>query len=208
MCDTFPTRPRHRCPCDNCKGKPEVRLMCIEHPENWRHRCKPCGKGYCPCGKRTSRCADCGGGSMCDHKIRRNQCKEHDPDGYFMHISRIRMRDALRGESKDGHTLDRVGTVQELRAAIAELCDYYNLTKKYGEFRFDKDKKNYDIDHFLPLRPAVEITKEEFYRRFHWTNCRPMPHKENVAKGNRIEEGPSPDEERASARMLECLNMS
>jgi hypothetical protein len=137
---------------------------------------------------------------MCKHEIQRRQCKECDPDGYFVNLSRKRMYYALRGgESKDGHTMDHVGTAQELRAAIAELCDYYNLTKKYGEFRFDKDKKNYDIDHFLPLRPAVEITKEEFYRRFHWTNCRPMPRKENTAKGNRIEEGPSPDEERESA---------
>jgi hypothetical protein len=184
--------------------------MCIEHPENYRFRCKPCGKGYCPCGKETSKCADCGGGSTCKHKIERHTCKECDPDGYVVHLTRVRMYDALRGgESKEGHTMDHVGTAQELRAAIAELCDYYNLTKKYGEFRFDKVKKNYDIDHFLPLRPEVEITKEERYRRFHWTNCRPMPHKENIAKGNRIEKGPSPDEERASARkMLECLNMS
>jgi hypothetical protein len=142
---------------------------------------------------------------MCEHEIERRQCKECDPDGYVVTLTRNRMYQALRGgESKDGHTMEIVGcTAQELRAALAELCDYYNLTKKYGEFRFDKVKINYDIDHFLPLRPAVEITKEEFYRRFHWTNCRPMPHKENTAKGNRIEDGPSPDEERASARKLE-----
>ena len=206
MCDTNPKRRRRYCLCPDCDGKPrvQVQLMCIEHPENYRDRCKPCGKGYCPCGKVKSTCADCGGGSMCEHKIRRNECKECGPAGHVMHLVRNRMYHAHRGETKNGHTIDILGcTGQELRDRMAELCDYYNLTKKYGDFRFDKTKKNYHIDHFLPLEPAVEITMEELYKRLHWTNCRPMPPKANMAKGNRTEEGPSPDEERASIRKLE-----
>ena len=204
MCDTNPKRQRSKCPCPDCGGKTLVRLMCIQHPENYRHRCKPCGKGYCPCGKRKSECAACGGGSMCEHKIQRRQCKVCDPAGHVAHLVRGRMYDAHRGETKDGHTIDILGcTGEELRDRLAELCDYYNLTKKYGEFHFDKTKMNYHIDHFLPLGPAVGITMEERYKRLHWTNCRPMPPEANMAKGNRIEEGPSPDEERESIRKLE-----
>jgi hypothetical protein len=110
---------------------------------------------------------------------------------------------ALRGTSKTQRTMEYVGcTAAFLRERLDELCDFYNATKKYPGFVFDKVKKNYDVDHFLPLNPEVEITKEERNKRFHWTNLRPMPPKDNKAKRNRIEKGPSPDEERESARNL------
>ena len=141
---------------------------------------------------------------MCEHKIQRRECKDCDPVGHVVSLVRSRMYYALHGETKDGNTMEIIGcTAQELRDRLSELCDYYNLTNKYGAFRFDMTKMNYHIDHFLPLNPAVEITKEERYKRLHWTNCRPMPSKANTAKGNRPEEGPSPDEERASIRKLE-----
>ena len=177
--------------------------MCIQHPENYRDRCKPCGTGYCPCGKRKSTCADCGGASTCEHKIQRHACKDCDPVGHLVQLVRSRMYKALRGKIKDGHTMEIVGcTGKELWDRLSELCDYYNETNKYGDFRFDMTKMNFAIDHFLPLNPAVEITKEETNKRLHWTNCRPMPPNANMAKGNRPEEGPSPDEECESARKL------
>ena len=127
-----------------------------------------------------------------------------DKDDNETGMMKVKFKLTASGETKDGHTIDILGcTGQELRDRMAELCDYYNLTKKYGEFHFDKTKINYHIDHFLPLKPAVEITMEERYKRLHWTNCRPMPPEANIAKGNRPEEGPSPDEERESIRKLE-----
>jgi hypothetical protein len=113
------------------------------------------------------------------------------------------MYHALRGKSKTQRTMEYVGcTAAFLRERLDELCDFYNATTKYPGFVFDKVKKNYDVDHFLPLNPVDEITDEERNKRFHWTNLRPMPHVNNIEKGNRIEEGPSPDEERESARKL------
>jgi hypothetical protein len=140
---------------------------------------------------------------MCEHKIQRNQCPECDPAGHLVKLMRSRMRHALRGKAKAQRTMDYVGCTPEfLRERLAELCDFYNATTKYPGFVFDifdKVQKNYDVDHFLPLNPEVEITEEERNKRFHWTNLRPMPRANNIAKGNRIEEGPSPDEERASS---------
>jgi hypothetical protein len=92
---------------------------------------------------------------------------------------------------------------------LGELCDFYNATNKYAGFVFDNKEINYQVDHFLPLLPSVRLAKEEFLRRNHWTNCRPMPEKDNISKGNRLEEGPSPDDEREMIRKLnECLNVS
>jgi hypothetical protein len=105
---------------------------------------------------------------------------------------------ALRGKAKAQHTMEYVGCTPEfLMERLDELCDFYNATTKYPGFVFDKVKKNYEVDHFLPLKPEVEITEEERNKRFHWTNLRPMPRANNIAKGNRIEDGPSPDDERA-----------
>ncbi len=210
MCDKFPTRQRRYCP--HCGGKPQVYIKCNEHPTYRRYDCGPCGKRRCPHGKEKSRCteAECDGTSMCEHKIQRNQCPVCDPVGHLVSLMRNRMRQALRGTSKTQHTMEYVGCTPEfLRERLDELCDFYNATKKYPGFVFTKVKKNYDVDHFLPLKPEVEITDEERKKRFHWTNLRPMPPNDNRSKGNRIEKGPNPDEERASARkLLECLNTS
>jgi hypothetical protein len=201
MCDKFPTRLSRY--CTHCGGKPKVYIMCTEHPTRRRADCVPCGKRRCPHGKEKSRCTECDGASMCEHKIQRNKCPECDPVGHLVSVMRNRMYKALRGTSKTQRTMEYVGcTVGFLRERMDELCDFYNATKKYPGFVFDKVKKNYHVDHFLPLKPEVEITEEERNKRFHWTNLRPMPPKDNNAKGNRIEEGPSPDEERESARKL------
>ena len=175
-------------------------IMCTEHPTHRRSHCVPCGKRRkkCPHGKRKALCTECDGGSMCEHKIERNMCPECDPAGHLASLMRNRMNFALRGTSKTQRTMEYVGCTPEfLRERLDELCDFYNATTKYPGFVFDKVKKNYDVDHFLPLKPEVEITEEERNKRFHWTNLRPMPPNDNKVKGNRIEEGPSPDEERA-----------
>jgi hypothetical protein len=93
-------------------------------------------------------------------------------------------------------------TNKELREHLAILCGYYNATRKHGDFIFDVATVNFDIDHFLPLKPVVPINKAELHRRLHWTNLRPMPHRENIAKGNREPKGPSPSEERESAAVM------
>jgi hypothetical protein len=201
MCDKFPGRMCRRCP--HCGGKPQVYIMCTEHPTYRRYDCGPCGKGRCRHGKLKQYCAECDGGSICEHKIERRRCPDCDPAGHLVYRMRIRMYHALRGKSKTQRTMEYVGcTAAFLRERLDELCDFYNATTKYPGFVFDKVKKNYDVDHFLPLNPVDEITDEERNKRFHWTNLRPMPHVNNIEKGNRIEEGPSPDEERESARKL------
>jgi hypothetical protein len=199
MCDKFQGMESRF--CIHCGGKPKVYIMCTEHPTQRRAECGPCGKRRCPHGKQKSRCTECDGGSMCEHKIQRNQCPKCDPSGHLANLMRVRMYYALRGKSKTQRTMEYVDCTPEfLRERLDELCDFYNATTKYPGFVFDKVKKNYDVDHFLPLKPEVEITEEERNKRFHWTNLRPMPHASNIAKGNRIEEGPSPDEEREIAR--------
>jgi hypothetical protein len=199
MCDKFPKRESRY--CTHCGGKPQVFIMCSEHPTQRRAACGPCGKRLCRHGKRKEYCTECDGGSICEHKIQRHRCQDCDPAGYLASLMGNRMRDALRGTSKTQRTMEYVGcTPAFLRERLDELCDFYNATTKYPGFVFDKVKKNYDVDHFLPLNPEVEITKEERNKRFHWTNLRPMPPNDNKAKGNRIEDGPSPDEERESAR--------
>ena len=193
------------CNCANCGGKPQVHRMCDEHPDQRAADCGPCGKRKCPCnsGMRKDRCVPCGGASICKCGRRRNQCKTCDPQGHLVHLLRGRMYAAreARGDTKTQRTMEDVGcTPAFLRDKLGELCDFYNATNKYPGFVFNNEEINYEIDHFLPLLPPVRLAKEEFTRRSHWTNCRPMPAKDNMSKGNRIEEGPSPEEEREMIR--------
>ena len=216
MCPDNPKKRSETCPCTSCGCKPRVRVrrMCDEHPDQRAHDCKPCGKRKCPCGSGSdkARCVPCGGASICKCGRRRDQCKECDPQGHLANLLRSRFRHALdaRGDTKTQRTMEVVGcTPAFLHDKLGELCDFYNATKKYPGFVFDNEDINYQVDHFLPVLPPVRLAKEEFLERFHWTNCRPMPEKDNISKGNRIEEGPSPDDEREMIRKLnECLNVS
>ena len=191
--------------CIHCGGKPQVHRMCDEHKDQRASHCGPCGKRKCPCnsGAQKAKCVPCKGASICKCGRRRHECKTCDPQGHLAHLLRNRLRDArkARGDTKTQRTMEVVGcTPAFLYDKLGELCDFYNATNKYPGFVFDKKEINYEIDHFLPLIPPVRLAKEEFTRRGHWTNCRPMPEKGNTSKGNRIEEGPNPDDEREMIR--------
>ena len=216
MCPDNPKKRSYDCPCAKCKGKPRVQVyrMCDKHPDQRAHHCGPCGKRKCPCGSNAdkARCVPCKGSGVCECGRERNTCKKCDPQGHLVHLLRSRLHYArkARGDTKTQRTMDIVGcTPAFLCDKLGELCDFYNATNKYPGFVFDNKEINYEIDHFLPLLPPVRLAKEEFTRRSHWTNCRPMPAKDNKSKGNRIEEGPSPEQEREMIRKLnECLNVS
>ena len=198
------------CNCANCGGKPQVRgvrvrRMCDKHPDQMAHHCGPCGKRKCPCGSNADkhRCVPCKGSGICPCGIERSKCKTCDPHGHLASLLRRRMHAAreARGDTKTQRTMDIVGcTPAFLYDKLGELCDFYNATNKYPGFVFNNEEINYEIDHFLPLIPPVRLAEEEFTRRSHWTNCRPMPANDNISKGNRIEEGPSPEDEREIIR--------
>ena len=211
MCPDNHKKMSCRCTCGKCKGKPQVHRMCDKHPDQRAHDCGPCGKRKCPCnsGADKARCVPCKGPGICKCGRKRNECSKCDPQGHLAQLLRCRMYKA-RGDTKTQRTMDIVGcTPAFLYDKLGELCDFYNATNKYPGFVFDNKEINYQIDHFLPLTPPVRLAEEEFTRRSHWTNCRPMPAKDNISKGNRLEEGPSPEEEREMIRKLnECLNVS
>ena len=193
------------CDCAKCNGKPQVRRRCDKHPDQMAHLCGPCGKRKCPCdsGADKAVCVPCKGSGICKCGRRRNTCNKCDPQGHLASLLRRRLRHAreARGDTKTQRTMEDVGcTPAFLYDKLGELCDFYNATNKYPGFVFDNKEINYEIDHFLPLIPPVRLAKEEFTRRSHWTNCRPMPAKDNHSKGNRLEEGPSPEEEREIIR--------
>ena len=207
MCPDNHKKESRKCPCGKCKGKPEVHRMCNKHPDQRAHDCGPCGKRKCPCdsGADKALCVPCKGASICKCGRVRNRCKKCDPQGHLASLLRSRLRYArkARGDTKTQRTMEDVGcTPAFLYDKLGELCDFYNATNKYPGFVFNNKEINYEIDHFLPLIPPVRLAKEEFTRRSHWTNCRPMPAKDNKSKGNRIGEGPSPEEERENIRKL------
>ena len=145
------------------------------------------------------------GCSVCVHKKRRYSCVDCNPRGHL--AARVRgqvsyhMRN--RGLSKDNHSIDYVGcSVDELWEHLSVLCCFYNSTKKYGDFVFVMETMNFDVDHFLPLMPDEPLDDDEFHRRLHWTNLRPMPGPENIAKRNHMPSGPTPLEEREAAAFL------
>ena len=214
MCPDNHKKQSTYCTCAKCKGKPRVRRRCEKHPTQMAHICGPCGKRKCPCnsGAEKAVCVPCGGSAICGCGRERRTCKKCDPQGHLAHLLRSRMYAArkARGDTKTQRTMDIVGcTPAFLYVKLGELCDFYNATNKYPGFVFDRKEINYAIDHFLPLIPPVRLAEEEFTRRSHWTNCRPMPTKDNISKGNRIEEGPSPEQEREMIRKFnECLNVS
>jgi hypothetical protein len=87
------------------------------------------------------------------------------------------------------HQLTNRGYTKRSKTTILLGIDF-DCFKQYIESKLEPNmtwdnygKSGWTIDHICPCTQAQN--EEELYKLFHYSNCRPMWHKNNISKGNR-----------------------
>ena len=119
----------------------------------------------------------CEGGSVCEHKKLRIDCRICDPLGFLAKRVSGHVRRALRSD-KSKRSIEYLG------------CDIETY-KKYLEDQFvdEMSWENYgsvwEIDHIVPIK-YKKPTLEEVTERLHYKNTQPLWSEVNTSKGNRF----------------------
>lgn len=123
-----------------------------------------------------SACVRCLGGSICEHNIKKCECKDCDFHGYLYSKVRKRLSLAIK-KSKTKRTMEYIG------------CDIITF-KQHIEQKFidgmnwENYGKIWHIDHIIPIKynnPSLT----EVIERLHYLNTQPLWATENIIKGNR-----------------------
>ena len=171
-----------RCSC--CKCTILLKFFKINRKGLHLKTCTPCrvrkkanaDRNKCEHKKRRERCKECGGGSICEHKIQRQQCKNCKPDGHLLMIVSRRINKALKNK-KNKSSLEYLGCdIEKFKKHISDQFKDNMTWENYGEWH---------IDHIIPLK-YQSPTIEETISRLHYTNTQPLWAAENRAKGNRF----------------------
>lgn len=124
-----------------------------------------------------SACVKCLGGSVCEHKRKKSECKNCNFQGYLYSCVASRVRSALKKGSKT-------------RRTIEYLCCDINTFRKHLEDKFvegmnwENYGKIWHIDHIIPIN-YKNPTLDEVIKRLHYLNTQPLWATENISKGNR-----------------------
>lgn len=124
-----------------------------------------------------SACVKCFGGSVCEHKRKKNDCKHCNFHGYLYNIVRKRISSALKKGSKT-------------KRSIEYLCCDINTFKAHIENKFlegmnwENYGKIWHVDHIIPIN-YKNPTLDEVIKRLHYLNTQPLWASENIIKGNR-----------------------
>ena len=88
-----------------------------------------------------------------------------------------------------GKWLGKQGVTEFLGCTIEEYQDYLE-SKFIGGMTWDNHAVDgWHIDHILPLNESgTTLTEEEKIKRIHYTNTQPLWAKDNIKKGNKLEE--------------------
>jgi hypothetical protein len=124
------------------------------------------------------------------HIKRRNECRECDPVGNLVGITRSTLYQAVA----QNKPLPRSGIVG---CSTAEFKEH--LQSKFQEGMGWENYGEWQIDHIIPLKYKKDNatpTIEEVTERFHYLNTQPMWAAENGSKGNRFI-GRSPIDQRS-----------
>ena len=162
---------RIRNKCKDCHG-----ASICEH-KRLQNICKDCnGSSICEHQRRRNRCKDCNGASICEHGRLRFSCKICDPAGHLAHISRSRIRSALKN-NKEFSSKEYIG-------CSIETFKQHIESQFKPDMSWDNHGSLWHIDHKIPLK-YNNPTIEEVIERLHYTNTQPLYATENIAKGNR-----------------------
>ena len=124
-----------------------------------------------------SACVKCLGGSICEHKRKKSECKDCNFHGYLYQKVRARIALALKKGSKSKRSIEYL------------YCDIITF-KKHIENKFvegmtwENYGKIWHIDHIVPIN-YNNPTLEEVIKRLHYINTQPLWASENISKGNR-----------------------
>lgn len=90
-----------------------------------------------------------------------------------------RIRAAIKGNYKAGHTIELVGCkTQFLKNWLEHQFNSKMCWKNMGNY--------WHIDHVIPCASFNMKIEEEQYKCFNWTNLRPLKAEENMSKSNKI----------------------
>ena len=121
------------------------------------------------------------------HKLNRNKINNYarnydeiqrstNPIYKLISNNRVRIRQALKSNSKAAHTIDLLG------------CDRFGVYQWIQfhlpyEMSDDEFRQNYHIDHVKAIANFDLSIKENHYEAFGWPNCRPLLKSKNLSKG-------------------------
>ncbi len=171
--------------CKECGGS----AIC-EHGRR-KYECKECGgSAICEHGRLKSRCKECGGSAICEHGRVKHQCKECNPNGYLVHITRLRVYGALKNFStrKDKkHTFEYVGcSIEDLRTHLEN--QFEKEAKRCGHPISFENLGEWHIDHIKPCASFNLDLEEERHKCFHYTNLQPLWGPDNLSKSDFYDE--------------------
>ncbi len=105
---------------------------------------------------------------------------ETDPTFKLVKSLRNRVRQAIKGEKRPGHTLEVLGcTPTEL---MAHLESKFQPGMSWGNYGKGQDK--WHVDHIIPISWFDLTDPEQFKKACHYTNLQPLWQTENVRKNN------------------------
>ena len=88
-----------------------------------------------------------------------------------------------------GKWLGKQGVTEFLGCTIEEYQDYLESKFQQGMTWDNHAQDGWHIDHILPLNESdTVLTEEEKIKRLHYTNTQPLWAKDNMKKGNKLEE--------------------
>ena len=90
--------------------------------------------------------------------------------------NRVRIRQALKSNSKAAHTIELLDCSKEFFYQWIKFNLPYNMND-------DEFKNNYEIDHVVPLSSFDLSIPENQFIAFNWQNCSPLLKSKNRSKG-------------------------
>jgi len=168
--------------CTCCKKEKTMDNFRYKRNGDLNNTCNNCrdinkkshNKNKCSHGSRKYECVSCEGLRICQHKRRRDECKDCNIKGCLRHNIMIRMSQIL-GYSD-----------------IDYLCCNMDEFIEHIESQFEGDMSwstygiTFELDHIKPLN-GKNISIEEKINRFCYLNVRPLSISENRRKGNKDE---------------------
>ena len=110
------------------------------------------------------------------HKDNQKLQRYNNPIFRLIENNRVRIRQALKSNSKASNTIELLGCSKEFFSRWIN----WQLPHEMDDSEF---KENYEIDHCRPIATFDLFNPENQYDAFHWSNCQPLLKSKNRSKG-------------------------
>jgi len=130
----------------------------------------------CAHGKIKAYCKECGGSQICEHRIRKNQCKVCDLPKYLINLQRINLKRVLKLTN-----IEKTKPSIEYLDCSAEYFQNFIQSKMTEGMTWD----NIHLDHIKPVDAFDLENHEEFLDCCHYSNFQPLFAKDNLEKNNK-----------------------